>query len=232
MRLDELARALSRAPLFRGLTSASRLEIARKASVEHLPVGGNLPLHDWSVACLFLVVSGSVRSSLLSVSGHEFVVTVAGPGEVLGDLTEPDTSSSHETRPTLMAIAQEPTRLLRIPWHALRNTVGKADMVQRCNVLLAERAAWLLEVIEDLAMHSLDARLARLLVRLHARSHSHPVMRLHRFGQGTLAQMINATRPKVNQHLQRLQRLGVIDLEAGSVRIRDRAALARIGRGE
>lgn len=232
MRLDERTRALADAPLFRGLTSAVLLEIARKASAQVFAAGGSLPLHAPRLASVFLIVSGSVRVSLVSPGGQEFVVTVAGRGEILGELTESRGAGSSQTHPPLSAIAHEPTRVLRTPWHALRKTIASADLAQRCNALLAERTAWMLEVIEDLALHPLDARLARLLSRLQARSAAHPVMRLHRFDQGTLALMVNATRPKVNQHLQRLQRLGAIDLEGGSVRVRDRSVLAQIGRRE
>jgi CRP/FNR family cyclic AMP-dependent transcriptional regulator len=232
VRLDERTRALSHAPLFKGLTSAVLVDIARKTSAEALLAGGSLQLHAPNLASVFLIISGSVRLSLVSAGGQEFVVNVAGRGEVLGELTEPGRSGSGQSRPTFVAIAQEPTRVLRTPWHALRGAMAIPALAGRCNALLAERTAWMLEVIEDLALHPLDVRLARLLARLQARSVSHPVMRLHRFNQGTLALMANATRPKVNQHLQRLARLGAIDLDRGSVRVRDRTMLAQIGRRE
>jgi CRP/FNR family cyclic AMP-dependent transcriptional regulator len=232
VKVDERARALARAPLFKGLTSAALLEIARKASVQVLVTGGSLPLNASHPAPLFVVVSGSVRESLVSTGGREFVLTVAGRGEILGDLIEAGRSDSRPLHPALVAFAHEPTRVLRTPWQVLRTTIESADLALRCNALLADRAAWMLEAIEDLALHALDARLARLLARLQARSGSHPVMRLHRFDQGTLALMVNATRPKVNQHLRRLQRLGAIDLDGGSVRVRDRSLLVRVGRLE
>jgi CRP/FNR family transcriptional regulator, cyclic AMP receptor protein len=232
VKLDERTSALGHAPLFSGLTSAALFEIARSASTHVLTTGGSLPVQAPRLASLFLIESGSVHLSLVSAGGHEFVITVAGRGEILGELVEPGGSGSSRAHPTLVAIARESTRVLRIPWHTLRRAIASSDLAQRCNVLLAERTAWMLEVIEDLALHPLDARLARLLTRLQARSASHPAMRLHRFDQGTLSLMAHATRPKVNQHLQRLQRLGAIDLDRGSVRVRNRALLAQFGRRE
>jgi CRP-like cAMP-binding protein len=229
MRLGDRVNALAHSPLFRGLTSAALLAIARNATAQVLTIGGSLTLTKPGPASLFLIVSGSVHLSLVSAGGHEFVVTVAGRGEILGELIEPGASPSNGVRPYLMPIAQEATLVLRIPWRALRKTIASADLAIRCNILLAERMACMLEVIEDLALHPLDARLARLLARLQARSLSHAVMRLHRFDQGTLALMTNATRPKVNQHLQRFRRLGAIELHRGAVRVRDASVLTQIG---
>jgi CRP/FNR family transcriptional regulator, cyclic AMP receptor protein len=230
--LDERMRALAQAPLLKGLTSATLLNIAHNSSSEFLVSGGTLSWPTARCASLFLIVSGCVRLSLLSTGGREFVVSVAGRGEILGELTAPGASEACQTPQTFVAVAQETTHLLRTSWHALSRMIENADLTRRCNEILAERIDRLLEVIEDLAVHPLDARLARLLSRLQTRSASSPFMRLHRFDQGTLALMANATRPKVNQHLQRLQRLGAIEIEGGAVRVLDRAMLAEIGQRE
>lgn len=223
VRLDERRSELAHAALFQGLTDAVLLEIARQSSARAVAVGSILPLHDVRIPPLYLIVRGSMRLSLVSATGREFVVTIAGRGDVLGELTEPSSA--------LIATAQEATQLLRIPWSALQRAGAGVELTQRFNAVLAERIQWLLELIEDIALHPLDARLARVLARLHAHSSTHAVMRLHRFNQNTLAQMANATRPKVNQHLQMFQRLGAIELDAGMVTIRDGAVLARIARG-
>lgn len=220
---EERFNELARAPLFEGLAEPVLREIADQATSLAVPAHGNLPLQARQTPLVFLIVSGSVHLSLISASGREFVVTIAGRGEVLGEL---DTSGRSQS--ALIATTQEPTRLLRIRWDTLRQTGAGAELLRRCNTLLAERLRWLQDIVEDLALYPLDARLARVLARLHARSSSHAVMRLHRLNQNTLAQMTNATRPKVNQYLQVFQRLGAIELDAGSVRIRDDAALLRI----
>ena len=227
MRLDERRSELAHAALFQGLSDAVLLEIARRSSPRALAAGGVLPLHDVRDSPLYLIVRGSMRLSLVSAAGREFVVTIVGRGDVLGEPTVLDRPSS-----ALITTAQEATELLRIPWSALQRAGAGIELTERFNVVLAERIQWLLELIEDIAMHPLDARLARVLARLHARSSTHAVMRLHRLNQNTLAQMANATRPKVNQHLQLFARLGAIELEAGLVKIRDGAVLARIARGD
>jgi CRP/FNR family cyclic AMP-dependent transcriptional regulator len=230
--LDERKKELVRAPLFEGLGDSALLDIARGASGQVLQIGGSIVLRPQRSAPLFLLVHGSMRVSLVSAGGREIVLTIAGPGEVLGELAEAREGGPDAPQPTMIAIAQESTRLLRIPSNVLRRSRTHAELTRRCNALLAERSRELLELVEDLALHPLDARLARVLARLQSRSSSHAVMRLHRLNQSTLAMMANATRPKVNQHLQRLRRLGVIELHEGTVRVRDRAALIRIARRE
>ncbi len=226
MRLDERRAELAHAALFQGLTDAALLEIARQSSARAVTAGGILPLHEVRISPLYLIARGAMRLSLVSATGREFVVTIAGRGDVLGELTALGRPPS-----ALIATAQEATQLLRIPWSALQQVGAGVELAQRFNVVLAERIQWLLELIEDLALHPLDTRLARVLARLHAHSSTRAVMRLHRFNQNTLAQMANGTRPKVNQHLQILQRLGAIELDGGLVTIRDDAVLARIARG-
>lgn len=222
VKLEERGSELACAPLFEGLDDAVVLDVARQARELAVAAGGCLPQVER--ASVYLIVRGSMRLSLVSAAGREFVVTIAGRGDVLGELApeEPPTA--------LLATAQEPTLVLRIPWVALQRTEARAELTRRCNALLAKRVRWLLELIEDLALYPLDARLARVLARLHANSSSHAVMRLHRLNQTTLAQMTNATRPKINQHLKGLQRQGAIELDAGTVLVRDGTVLARIAR--
>jgi CRP-like cAMP-binding protein len=229
VKLEERTGALAQASLFKGLPNSALREIARSTQIQTLASGGSLPLPPARLAWLFLIVSGSVNLSLLSASGRQFVVTIAGRGEILGELSNSNPVGSERTSPTLIAVAQEPTCILRIPWHTLRQSIASTELAQRCNALLAERAAWMLAVIQDLALYPLDARLARLLARMQERSSAHAAARLNRLDQGTLALMANGTRPKVNQHLQRLQQLGAIRLDHGAVRVCNSALLEQLG---
>ncbi|MCD9031605.1 Crp/Fnr family transcriptional regulator [Luteimonas sp. Y-2-2-4F] len=214
---------LARTPLFEGLAEAALRAMARQTREHTLEDGAFLPLQGRRTQALYVVVRGSIRLSLVSLGGREFVVAIVGRGEVLGELAQ-----GGRPHPSLVAMAQEPTQALCVPWTALARGEDGAELLRRCNAMLAEREYWLLELLEDLALHPLDARLARLIARLHARSSLHAAMRPHRFSQSALAQMANASRPKVNQHLQVFQRMGAIELVEGAVLVRDGAALARI----
>lgn len=164
-----------------------------------------------------------MRVSLLSPGGREFVVEVVGRGEALNGLGA-DLSLDG---PALLATAREQTRLLRIPPEALHRSDAGTEILRRWNFALVEQLCRSLQLIEDLALYPLEARLARLLARLDGRSRGQAAPPLHRFTQGDLAQMANATRPKVNRHLHDFHRIGAIELERGSVRMRDPALLAQ-----
>ena len=94
--------------------------------------------------------------------------------------------------------------------------------------LEAQRLRILLTAIEQYSTQSLEQRLATRLLML-AASHGVPSQQglkidLH-LSQETLAQLIGATRQRVNTILKDLERKGLVEQRYGSILIRDTAKL-------
>jgi CRP-like cAMP-binding protein len=89
-------------------------------------------------------------------------------------------------------------------------------------------------LVEDLNTLPLKARLAKQLVHL-VRSYGVPnldngaEMRISlQLAQEELAQLLGASRQRVNQELKAMERDGVLRIEPGGLVIRDREALSKI----
>jgi CRP/FNR family transcriptional regulator, cyclic AMP receptor protein len=224
LNLAERSAGLGSVPLFAGLAEPTLLAIAVLSVVQDLPAGGILSQDLGRTSSLFLVVRGSMCVSLLSPGGREFVVEIVGRGGALNGLGIDRALDG----PALLATAREQTCLLRIPPEAIYRSDACTEILRRSNFALIERLRQSLQLIEDLALYPLEARLARLLARLDGRSRGQAVPPLHCFTQGDLAQMANATRPKVNRYLHDFHRMGAIELQRGSVWMRDAALLAQL----
>jgi CRP-like cAMP-binding protein len=100
--------------------------------------------------------------------------------------------------------------------------------------LHARRIRQLFGLVEDLNTLPLKARLAKQLIHL-VRSYGVPnlengaEMRISlQLAQEELAQLLGASRQRVNQELKAMERDGVLRIEPGGLVIRDREALSRI----
>lgn len=218
-------------PLFGGFATHRLAELANAASYVELAEGEGLHLATGSSGSLYVVLRGAIKVSMISPDGDEFIVTMLSRGEVLdgflaGKAVCPYLASS------ILLTAHSPTVVMKFAWAQLSQGLDTPDLVKRFDFLLKECTATLLLRIEDLAMHSLDARLARILLRLHTQSALIADLRLHRFNQGTLAQLANGSRSKINQHLQRLVVCGAILLIDGCVRVIEKAHLLAIASGK
>ncbi len=218
-------------PLFGGCAAHQLEALANTASYAVLGEGEPWHTTERTSGSHYVVLQGAIRVSMISPDGNEFIVAILARGEVLngflaGDATCPFLASS------IMLTAHGPTIVMKFSWAKLALGVEALDLVKRFDYLLQECTATLLLRIEDLAMHSLDARLARILLRLHTQSTRIAELRLHRFNQSTLALLVNGSRSKVNQHLQRFVLCGAILLIDGCVRVIEKAHLLAIARGK
>src|SRR5207244_9332235 len=95
--------------------------------------------------------------------------------------------------------------------------------------VLCERLRRTNEQVEDLAFLDLEARIAKVLVRL-AEENGNGAPRARPVGvkisQRALGELVGGSRESVNKHLQDWKRSGIIAIEKGSIMIQDVEALA------
>ena len=187
------------------------------------------PPEEW-MAC----AKGAVRVSSTSLSGKQITFTYVEPGIWFGDVAILD----GDTR-THDGYAHGETSIL---------CVAKADFqkilathVELYDALLrlqARRIRQLFGLVEDLNTLPLRSRLAKQLLHL-ARSYGVPSLHhgsetrigLH-LAQEELAQLLGASRQRVNQELKAMEREEILRIEPGGLVIRDREALLRISSSE
>ncbi|MBN9671320.1 Crp/Fnr family transcriptional regulator [Roseibium aggregatum] len=205
---------ISRNRLFRDLDSYAKDFLASRSVSRTYYKGRYLLSKGTTSKTLILIVTGLAKVSLTSAFGREFILAFYMDGDIAG-LTA--TATGFASRADL--IAEKPTLALCIEHDALKALDSDAAFNQSLRNLLLERYAAATGTAEMLALCSLRERLARqLLVFLKmqpALLNLTPVF----LSQEKLAFLTNATRPKVNQHLQVFKAAGAIRIEAGRIQL-------------
>ncbi len=215
---------------FSSLSPSLRHDILRCAYVKRykdsdLIVARGDPPNEWS-AC----ARGAVRVSSTSISGKQVTLTYVEPGIWFGDVAIFDGD-----RRTHDAYAHGDTTLLCIARTDFQKILAlHVELYEALVRLQSRRIRQLYGLVEDLNTLPLRARLAKQLLHL-VRSYGVPCLsdgREIRIGlqlaQEELAQLLGASRQRVNQELKAMERDDAIRIEPGGLVVRDRDALMRI----
>jgi CRP-like cAMP-binding protein len=219
---------------FASLSPSLRHDILRCAYVKRLKDGdliaarGDTP-EEW-IAC----AKGAVRVSSTSLSGKQITLTYIEPGIWFGDVAILDGDSrTHD------AYAHGDTTILCVARPDFEKILAThVEFYQAMLRLQARRIRQLFGLVEDLNTLPLRARLAKQLLHL-ARSYGVPSLNhgdevrigLH-LAQEELAQLLGASRQRVNQELKAMEREEALRIEPGGLVIRDRQALMKISAAE
>jgi CRP-like cAMP-binding protein len=170
---------------------------------------------------MMVVVSGRVRISSVSIEGREVILNEILPGQTFGEIAFLDGSER-----TADATAMEPTRLLVLhrrdfqPF--LRDRVALCLEVMK---LLCQRLRHTTEQVEDLALRSLEARLARVLLALAEstgeRDADGSVIVRTSLSKRELGEITGATRESVNKTLRLWRESGIAEMHEKQFHIRD-----------
>ena len=215
---------------FGRLSPSLRHDILRSAYVKRYKDGalicarGDMP-EAW-MAC----AKGAIRVSSTSSTGRQVTLAYIEPGVWVGDMALFDGDTrTHDAyahgETTLLCVSQADFQKI------LQQHVELYDALLR---LQAQRLRQLYGLVEDLNTLPLRARLAKQLLHL---ARSYGVTNLAGDGeirislqlaQEELAQLLGASRQRVNQELKTLEREGSIRIEPTGLVVRDRPALRAI----
>ena len=219
---------------FSSLSPSLKHDILRCAFVKRYPDGalisarGDTP--DLWVAC----AKGAVRVSSTTLTGKLVTLTYVEPGVWFGDVAMFDGDRrTHDTyahgATTILCVTRSDFQKI------LAQHTGLYEALMR---LQARRIRLLFGQVEDLNTLPLRARLAKQLLNL-ARSYGVPNTPVDdeqrislQLAQEELAQLLGASRQRVNQELKTLEREGVIRVESTGLVVCERDTLLRIGEGE
>lgn len=215
MNASQRERVLASCQLFSSLEAGAVAALARDSTATFVPPGRVVLRKGQVSRWLHIIAEGSVKLYLASAAGKEYCVAVAGRSMPV------DISVLVDGRGSLLhAVAAEPTTLLSLNRASIESVRAAEHQTELILDSLSTQIHQLTAALEDVALHNLEARVARILHRLHADSGRNPAARVHRLDQTTIASMANGTRSKVNVALQKLRRLGAIEIDGGRVVIR------------
>lgn len=211
--------------LFRNLGDTTLDRLAALAVRRRVARGTTLFRQGDAGDALYAVISGQVRISASAAGGREVFLNVMEAGDTFGEIAIIDGQSRTASATTVTDC--DLLLLARADFMALM----QADPALPIHLLqlFCQRVRWTSEVIEESALLSLPARIARRLLRL-AQDHGEadagvPSLRI---SQAELANFLALSRQAVNRHLQEWREAGLLDLTRGRIIIRDPAALERV----
>ncbi len=219
---DRSGHGLKRSHLIGQLSTESLGHLGALANRVELEKGEVLFFQEDPGDSIYIVDSGVVEISILSVSGKKLALNVMRPPDVFGEIAALDGGPRTATATTL-----ERSTLLRFDRADIMAEIKKrpelaADLIQ----ILCARLRWVSQQVEDLAMLNIEGRLASRLLILH-RKFSDKYGKLY-LSQSELADFLGATRESINKILQEWRANGLIELSRGAVKVCDQRSLADI----
>lgn len=214
-------------PWFAKLSESLRQAILSRAIVRRLPDDAPLaarggPAQEWVG-----VARGAVRIGTVSLAGKQVTLTYCEPGTWFGDIALfdglPRTHDAYAHGETTLLVVRKPDFRDLLAHH-----VELYDALLRLN---CRRLRLMFDQFEDLNTRPLQSRLARQLLLL-AKSYGVEQGSEIRIGlqlaQEDLAQLLGASRQRVNQELKGFERDGILRVEPTRLVLLSRERLLQI----
>lgn len=191
----------------------AEMDTLAKAAVRLRKSGGTVIVAEGRVPDgLYVVLRGRVNLVRVGDGGRDLILSALGPGDVLGESCAYDHSGMSTS-----AVAATPVELLRIPADVLAAHVRREpETMVRLMRLVSEKLREIENVASSLALHDVEERLRRTLVRLVRRQGRRaptntgwilaPVPT-----QSELARMVGSCRETVSRTLSAMSRNGLVN---------------------
>src|SRR5215208_190428 len=214
-------------PLFARLGDEETDHILAHARVAKYAAGDQIMVKGDPGDSMMAVLNGRVSISAPSPDGRQVVLSVLHDGNIFGEIALLD---GKERTADVNALTD--CEILIVPRRSLLSLLERRpDICIDLMLVLCERLRRTNEQVEDLAFLDLEARIAKVLVRLAEENgagapHAKPVG--IKISQRALGELVGGSRESVNKHLHDWKRSGIIAIEKGAIVIRDIDALAEL----
>lgn len=220
---------IGQVPLFEGLDSNELQALRSMMSLTSLRRGEKLFDEGERGERFYIITEGKVKVGHASADGRENLLSILGPGEIIGELTLFDPGPRSTT-----ATAVSPTQLLVLEHSDLMTFIDSHPaMAKHMLRALAQRLRRTNETLADLVFSDVPGRVAKALLDLAERFGSRTddgIHVPHDLTQEELAQLVGASRETVNKSLAEFVARGWIRLEGRAVTLLDLDRLTRRAR--
>lgn len=212
---------------FSGLPESIQDAMKARAQIRQLVAGERLYARGDERSGFYGVLSGAVRISGTSAEGHDLVLDFYGPGVWFGEVAMLDGMPRSNN-----ADAYEKTSLFQIAPCDFEHLLDTHPALSRSLLRLeAQRLRIMLTALEMYSAQSLEQRLANRLLMLAGQygisTERGLKIQLH-LPQEILAQLIGATRQRVNQILKEWEEGGLVNQRYGRTLLVDQVRLEQI----
>ncbi|RZT93875.1 Crp/Fnr family transcriptional regulator [Rivibacter subsaxonicus] len=214
-------------PWFSKLSPGLRGAILARAVVRRLPDGASLASRGTIAEDWCGVAKGAVRISSVSLSGKQIALTYCEPGVWFGDIALFDgLPRTHD------ADAHGETTLLTVRKADFKHLLSQhTELYEALLRLNCRRLRLMFDVIEDLNTKPLASRLAKqilLLARSYGIAQGEEIRIGLQLAQEDMAQLLGASRQRVNQELKGFERDGAVRVEPTRLVVLSREKLMAI----
>lgn len=219
---------LGELPLFQGLSPRELRELNGLLRASALPAGSHFITAEEEGEVVYVLLSGTVKIYVNQADGREVILAFLGRGDTVGEMSLADSAGRSAN-----VVTTEPSRLLSMDRATFQSCLGTLPpLAHNLARLLANRLRFANEQILALCTLDVPGRVARQILALadrygHAESRGEVRIPL-RLTQSDLAEIVGASRERVNQVIVELKQKGCISVDADHrIRVRERGELAR-----
>ncbi|MGI9475918.1 MAG: Crp/Fnr family transcriptional regulator [Hyphomicrobiaceae bacterium] len=209
---------LGSSQIFATLDQATREAVAAKLRPVTFAAGHTIFARGDEGRELYIVLSGRVRLSVLTIDGRELTFSHAAAGAIFGEIAMLDGKAR-----TADATAVEETRVMLLSRSDLDGLMmSTPELVQSVITFVCSRLRDADMQLEGVALHRIEVRLARFLVGLAQQAQpeqetGHVDIDLG-MTQSELALLLGASRPKVNGAMKLLEDQGIVERVGAKLR--------------
>jgi len=236
-RAQRAAARLKSIKLFSDLSEATLDDIARHGQLRTYARGEHIVLEGDVCEAAYFVVSGEVRVYRVSAEGREQVLVRLRSGQAFN--TVPPFKPDGRNPANAAAMAKSTILLLRSS-DFLRLTLAHSDLTVAVFRDFAGRLVHLTNLVENLALYSVQERLVRFLLD-RADQHTEQTSRseggptedtpppvIQRWTQHDIAVHLGTVRDVIGRSLRALEKDGLIRMDRGRIVLVDRGKLERV----
>jgi CRP/FNR family transcriptional regulator len=211
---ERIARAL---PILKHADPRLLQEFQNTAFFAHIPEGRDVFIEGDHVDAIALLISGVVRVYKIGETGREITLYRFGNGESC--ILTANAILSQKNFPAIATVEKEAEAVM-IPADSFRDWVRRYDLWREFVFdLLSQRLSSVMAIIEEIAFHRMDTRLAALLIERSLRSE------LIQITHHEIAAELGSSREVISRILEDFSAQGMLEVSRGSIRILEREAL-------
>jgi CRP/FNR family transcriptional regulator len=211
---------LAQLSLFASLDEQDLAEIAPHVRIQTFEPGRDIALAGEPCDLMHIVVEGIIRVRRLSLEGREYVLEYVRPGQAFNLAAALDSGTNLAS-----GEAMTQTTTYAIPCDRFRRFVHDHPSVAAVALAhLSSQVRHLSDTVEDLALHTVRARLARFLL---STGQENAVPARH-WTQEEIAAHIGTVRDVVGRTLRLFSQEGLIRRQRGRLVITDRDGLEQV----
>lgn len=228
LKKDDTRNLLSGIQLFEGLSPAQLDWIAQRAHRRVFPAGSNVLTVEQPGEAVYIILHGTVKIHVEQSDGRDVILAILGAGDLLGEMSLIDSVGRSASAVTL-----ENSLLLWMDRRTFYHLLDEFPPVSRNLVrILSLRVRLSDQLIQALATLDVYGRVARQLLAFAERygysTAGKEICIPIALTQGDIADLVGASRKRVNQVMVAFRSQGLIGINAdGRLSILNREALAQ-----